>query len=242
MLRKLARRPSHGTIVAYVALFVALGGTAYAVNTIGSSDVINESLLSEDIKNLEVKTSDIGVGAVFGSRIRDNGILESHFVDDSLSGEKFKGDTQLSYGPDALRPNSEEAVIFEPTSSPNQVHVQTNGDASGSEPVSLELPRPLSQYARGLVIKRVRVCAGPNSPISKLDAVSVLAVSEDGSTGPVITEDPTDRTTYGCFNIEVPATPSENVPRLKILYTFDLTSFTTVGQVGGVKLTLSNAP
>ncbi len=86
MLRHLTRRPSHGTVVAYLALFVALGGTAYAVNTIGSSDVIDESLLSQDIKNLQVGTSDIALGAVFGSRIRDSGILSSHVVDDTLTG------------------------------------------------------------------------------------------------------------------------------------------------------------
>ncbi len=106
----------HSNVVGYLALFVALGGTAYAINTVGSSDVVNESLLSEDIKNLQVNTSDLAVGSVFGSRIRDNGILESHFVDDSLSGEKFKGDTQLSYGPDDLRSTSEESSVFYPTS------------------------------------------------------------------------------------------------------------------------------
>ncbi len=86
MLRKLRRRPSHGTVVAYLALFVALGGTsAYAIDTIGSSDVINESLLSEDIKNLQVGTSDLALGAVFGTRIRDNGILSNHIVDNTIT-------------------------------------------------------------------------------------------------------------------------------------------------------------
>ena len=35
-----------------LALFLVIaGGTAYAANTIGSSDVIDESLLSADLKN-----------------------------------------------------------------------------------------------------------------------------------------------------------------------------------------------
>ena len=95
MRRKLARRPSHGTIVAYIALFVALGGTAYAVDTIGSSDVINESLLSEDIKNLEIGTNDLALGAVFGSRIRDDGNLSSHVVNNTLTGSDIDESTLL---------------------------------------------------------------------------------------------------------------------------------------------------
>jgi hypothetical protein len=71
------RRPSHATVVAYLALFVALGGGTTAValsgtntvqsddlgpgaqvrapdvadNAVGSRDVINESLTGRDIKN-----------------------------------------------------------------------------------------------------------------------------------------------------------------------------------------------
>ena len=48
-----------------LALFLVIaGGTAYAANTVGSSDVINESLLSQDIKNGEVKTAELANNAV----------------------------------------------------------------------------------------------------------------------------------------------------------------------------------
>jgi len=51
MLRRLlSRRPRHGTVVAYVALFVALGGSAYAAATIGSAQVVDDSLRSVDLK------------------------------------------------------------------------------------------------------------------------------------------------------------------------------------------------
>ena len=43
-----------------LALFLVIaGGTAYAANTIGSADVINESLLSEDIQNNGVASIDL---------------------------------------------------------------------------------------------------------------------------------------------------------------------------------------
>jgi hypothetical protein len=101
-----SRRPSHGTVVAYLALFVAVStGGAYAANTIGSSDVIDESLLSQDIKNGEVKTTDladaavtrnklisgavtlgkIGANAVDGTKVVDNSLTGADIAEPSLS-------------------------------------------------------------------------------------------------------------------------------------------------------------
>ncbi len=117
-----------------------------------------------------------------------------------------------------------------------------DGNASGTEPASLELPRPLSQYARGLAIKSARLCAGPSDPASKLDSVRLLTVSEDGSSETSIVSDGTDRTTYGCFNVSVPGSPVVSLDRLKVLYTFDLADDAHAGRVGGSRLTLSNAP
>jgi hypothetical protein len=58
-------------IVAFVAgSFIASPELrAYAANTIGSSDIINESILSEDIKNGQVKAADIATDAVGAAEI-----------------------------------------------------------------------------------------------------------------------------------------------------------------------------
>jgi hypothetical protein len=45
------RRPRHATIVAYMALFVALGGTSYAL-TVRSEHIPKNELTGKDIKNL----------------------------------------------------------------------------------------------------------------------------------------------------------------------------------------------
>jgi hypothetical protein len=51
MLAKLRTcRPSHATVVAYLALFTALGGSAYAVATITGKDIKNRSITKIDIK------------------------------------------------------------------------------------------------------------------------------------------------------------------------------------------------
>ena len=65
-------------VTSTLALVVALGGTAYAADTVGSSDIINESLLSEDIKNGEVTTADaaadsLGRSPRLWAQIRANG-------------------------------------------------------------------------------------------------------------------------------------------------------------------------
>jgi hypothetical protein len=43
--------PSHSTVVAYLALFVALGGSAYAVSKIGSGEIENRSVRGKDVAN-----------------------------------------------------------------------------------------------------------------------------------------------------------------------------------------------
>jgi hypothetical protein len=60
-------RPSPAMVVALISLFVALSGVAYAANTVGSSDVIDNSLLSQDLKN-------------------DAGVRGADVVNDSLTG------------------------------------------------------------------------------------------------------------------------------------------------------------
>jgi hypothetical protein len=70
--------------VAYLALFVALGGTsAYAANTIGSDDVIDDSLRSEDIKNGTLRGGDLATNTIGSTRI----------VDDTLTADDIKNGT-----------------------------------------------------------------------------------------------------------------------------------------------------
>jgi hypothetical protein len=52
-------RISHTTVVAYLALFVALGGSAYAAATITGRDIVNGSITGVDIKNGSVRTADV---------------------------------------------------------------------------------------------------------------------------------------------------------------------------------------
>jgi hypothetical protein len=69
MLSKLRpRRPSHGTIVAYLALFVALGGSAYAVaaNSVGTAQLQNGA-----VTNPKLATSAVGSGKIADQSIKN---------------------------------------------------------------------------------------------------------------------------------------------------------------------------
>jgi hypothetical protein len=89
-LKRLGRHV-RANVVAYLALFIALGGTsAYAANTIGSDDIIDESLQSRDIKNGDVQSPDIGGGAVNTSHIKDGAIKDTDLATGSVGSAKIK--------------------------------------------------------------------------------------------------------------------------------------------------------
>ena len=77
--------------IALLALFVALGGTAYAANTIGSSDIIDESILSQDIKLNEVKTPDLAAGSVQTGKIANNQVFSEDVRDDTFANGGLTG-------------------------------------------------------------------------------------------------------------------------------------------------------
>jgi len=73
-----AKRPGAGArfrdhlrtnIIGYLALFVALSGTAWAATKIGSEDIKRKAVLSKHIKNKQVKTKDLANGAVTASKL-----------------------------------------------------------------------------------------------------------------------------------------------------------------------------
>src|SRR5918992_718189 len=69
MLSTRIRTYMRQNVLGLVAIFIALGGTAYAThpggqNTISTADIINGQVKTDDIGNGEVKVTDIGQGAV----------------------------------------------------------------------------------------------------------------------------------------------------------------------------------
>jgi hypothetical protein len=77
MVTRFRKHLTYANVVATLALFVALaGGTAYAANTVGSSDVIDNSLQSADLKD---------GSAVSGADVIDNSVTGGD-IDESKLG------------------------------------------------------------------------------------------------------------------------------------------------------------
>ena len=74
MARILRRRPSAATAIAFVALFVALGGSSYAALRIGSRQIINNSVRGKDIRNRTIRNRDVAPNTLGGSRIRESSL------------------------------------------------------------------------------------------------------------------------------------------------------------------------
>jgi hypothetical protein len=96
MLAKLAalRPRSIYDVMALIACVAAVGtGTAYAADTIGSSDIIDESILSQDIKNQEVRASDIHDGGVTNGKLQANAVTSGKVADESLTSDDLGTDS-----------------------------------------------------------------------------------------------------------------------------------------------------
>ncbi|MFL5824431.1 MAG: hypothetical protein ACJ764_13430 [Solirubrobacteraceae bacterium] len=80
-------RPGHGTVVAYLALFVALGGSAYAAASasIGSNDIKPNAILSRHIKDGQVTSADVGASAITSAKIAANAITGADIKEQTLA-------------------------------------------------------------------------------------------------------------------------------------------------------------
>lgn len=71
MLRRLGSHLSFANVTSLLALFVALGGTAYAVATVGSDDIIDGSVRSIDLRNNDVRSGDVLNEGLTGADIKN---------------------------------------------------------------------------------------------------------------------------------------------------------------------------
>jgi hypothetical protein len=79
-MKRRLRAPSPAMIVALVALFVSLGGSAYAVATIGSDDIINGSIRNRDFKD----------GTLRGQEAKRDGFGGGGIKEESLDASKIR--------------------------------------------------------------------------------------------------------------------------------------------------------
>lgn len=69
-MRKIrGRRPSPSLVISILALFVALGGSAYAASKIGTKNIKNNAITAAKIKKNAITTAKIKNGAVTGQKV-----------------------------------------------------------------------------------------------------------------------------------------------------------------------------
>jgi hypothetical protein len=86
VLSSLRQHFSYSNIVATAALFIALGGTSYAVVKVDSDDVVDNSLRSRDLRNNTVRSRDIRDRALLARDLRRDS-LGAMVVKESSLGE-----------------------------------------------------------------------------------------------------------------------------------------------------------
>ena len=132
-------RLRHGTVVAYLALFLALAGGAIAAATIDSGDVVNGSLKSVDLKNRAgVKGIDVRNGALAGGDVRNGSLRGAQVADDSLGG----------------------ADISEPTLAVSQLSASLGGPMGAALPLGVAIPVPNGAYAQAATENNVYIAGG----------------------------------------------------------------------------------
>lgn len=85
MLTWLRERLTYSNITATLALFVALGGTSYAVLRIDSAQVVDNSLRSNDLRNNSVRSRDIRDGTIRAPDVRRDALGGGVVKERSLS-------------------------------------------------------------------------------------------------------------------------------------------------------------
>lgn len=84
-----------GSAVSYVALMLALGGTAYAATQVTSADIHNESILSQDLKNGQVLSADVTDNSVVAADLATASVTSSEIAGNAVTGAKIV-DNQIS--------------------------------------------------------------------------------------------------------------------------------------------------
>ena len=95
-------RPSAATVVAFVALFVALAGTAFSVgskvpgkNGVKSSDIAPGNVKTNDLADGAVTTPKLAADAVTDSKLAGNAVTSGKLAANAVTGAKV-GDDALS--------------------------------------------------------------------------------------------------------------------------------------------------
>jgi hypothetical protein len=107
------RRHIRSNVIGYMALFVALSGTAYAVDgplpgqdQVGSEDIINAEVMAPDIGNNAVRSAEVAADTLGAGDIATGGISSSEILNGTL--------TNFDLGSDSVGWAELDPIAFDP--------------------------------------------------------------------------------------------------------------------------------
>lgn len=83
------RRPRYADVAATLALFVAMGGTAYAVATVNTADIVNGAVTTPKLHDAAVTTPKLHDGAVMSPKLANGSIITVKLADGSVATAKL---------------------------------------------------------------------------------------------------------------------------------------------------------
>jgi hypothetical protein len=83
-MEKTSKRLSFANVTSALALFVALGGTAFAAATIGANDIKPNAVRAKHIKTGAVKRAEVAKNAINGPRIASGSVASADIANESV--------------------------------------------------------------------------------------------------------------------------------------------------------------
>src|SRR5262245_14871254 len=100
MMRK-RHLPSPGTVIAAIALIIALGGTAYAVklksNSVGPKQLKTNAVKTKKIADGAVSTAKLANGGVTSAKLADGGVTSAKLADGAVTRSKLQSGEQIAW-------------------------------------------------------------------------------------------------------------------------------------------------
>lgn len=195
-------RHIRSNVVAYMALLVALGGTAYAAEKIGSGD----------IKRNAVKSKHVGKGQVKSSDIKDGkGVKSDDVKDDGLTGADVDESTLRSSVRLNLPPTSWVSAGIPPADveySIGQALVEQGPAGAGPRNVFANAQPPNQVAGRSMQLKSFEVCyqGGATAILNEVVVRTIASTASTLFSDTTVISDETDRTDQSCRTYE-PAGP-----------------------------------
>ena len=210
-------------IVAYLALFVALGGTAYAADKIGTRDIKNGAVKSKQIGDDKVRSKDIKDENGVKSRdlkndniqsvdIKDGDLSEADIAAESITGKSIEDDSLSAAQIDESTFPSTIRLNLPPTSwvtagTPDAdvtyfvgLAKVKQGGGGGSRNVFANVQVPNQIGGRSMELTSFELCyeASATAVLSELKVRTVESTSDTLFSDTTVISDETERSDSGC--------------------------------------------